>query len=122
MLTVQRCSEPQNTKNGNHYRYEIDTILAQYYNMDIDLVFLSEALHLSEKRVSVIIKSLYGKNFRDVRTEMRIQVAKQLLEQSNLSVSEIAKNVGFNSTRGFLSAFSKFTHLTPSEYKKQISK
>lgn len=118
-LNTQTHPPTPTVKNGNHYRYEIDSILGQYYNTDIDLAVLSEALHLSPKRVSVIIKTLYGKTFRDVRTEMRIHVAKQMLKNSNLSIQEIAKSVGFNSTRGFLSAFSNLMKMTPTEYKKQ---
>ena len=102
---------------GMRYRYEIDSLLAQNYNSDIDLDFLAGKLFLSSKRVAVLIRSLYGKNFSQVKTEMRIQVAKQLLKETDLTVAAIAEKVGYNSTRGFLSAFSKFTGKTPSEYR-----
>ncbi len=118
-LSSQTSPQTQAIKNGNHYRYEIDALIGMYYNTDIDLNFLAKELHLSQKRVSVIIKTLYGKTFRDVRTEMRIRIAKQLLKNTDMSVAEIAKDVGFNSTRGFLNAFSALTQMTPTEYKRQ---
>ena len=99
------------------YRYEIDSLLAQNYNSDIDLDFLAGKLFLSSKRVAVLIRSLYGKNFSQVKTEMRIQVAKQLLKETYLTVAAIGEKVGYNSTRGFLNAFSKLTGNTPSEYR-----
>ena len=102
---------------GARYRYEIDRLLAQNYAKDVDLTFLASELYLSEKRVSVLIKSLYGKSFRRLRAEMRVQVAKQLLTESGLSVAEVGKRVGYNSTRGFLEAFSELTGMTPSEYR-----
>lgn len=104
---------------GMRYRYEIDELLAKNYANDIDLEFLAARLYLSPKRVAVLIRSLYGKSFSSVKTEMRIQVAKQLLRETDLTVAAIGEKVGYNSTRGFLSAFSKFTGKTPSEYRKQ---
>ena len=102
-----------------HYRYEIDTLLAQNYTNNIDLEFLSKELCLSPKRVGVIIKQLYGKSFREVKAEMKIQVAKQLLRETEKTIEEIAKNVGYGSVRGFLAAFLQMTGKTPSVYRKE---
>jgi len=104
-------------KAGMQYRYEIDTLLSQNYAKDIDLAFVAKALYLSPKRISVLIKSLYGKSFRQVKTEMRIQVAKQFLKETKLSVSQIAERVGYKSFRGFLTAFESMTSTTPKQYR-----
>ncbi|MBQ8588501.1 MAG: helix-turn-helix domain-containing protein [Clostridia bacterium] len=117
-----RCTTDIKAASGMQYRYEIDTLLAQNFAGDIDLDFLSKSLYLSPKRVSVLIKSLYGKSFREVRTEMRIQVAKQLLKESELTVNQIAQNVGYSSTRGFLMAFEAHTGCTPTEYRNKNGK
>lgn len=100
-----------------NYRNEVDILINKNYAKDIDLEFLSKALYLSPKRVSVLIKSLYGKSFREVRTEMRIHVAKQLLKESELPVSQIAAEVGYSTLRGFLIAFERMAGCTPSEYR-----
>lgn len=118
----EKHSVSEYKKAGIQYRYEIDTLLSQNYTKDIGLDFLAESLHLSPKRISVLIKSLYGKSFRQVKTEMRIQVAKQLLKESNLTVAQISEKVGYGSTRGFLTAFSLFTGKTPSEYREEKRK
>ncbi len=115
-----RCTEDIKATGGMQYRYEIDTLLAQNFARDIDLEFLSKALYLSPKRVSVLIKSLYGKSFREVRTEMRIQVAKQLLRESELTVSQIAEKVGYSSVRGFFMAFDSLVGCTPTEYRNKV--
>ena len=112
-------AEPEFKKAGIQYRYEIDALLAQNFEKDIGLDFLAKSLHLSPKRISVLIKSLYGKSFRQVKTEMRMQVAKQLLKESGLAVSQISERVGYSSVRGFLTAFSIYTGKTPSEYRRE---
>lgn len=107
------------SKIGMHYRYEVDRLLSQNFSNNIGLDFLSKELCLSPKRVSVIIKQLYGKTFRQVRTEMKIQVAKQLLRETKLPIDEIAEKVGYDSIRGFQAAFMQITGKTPGRYRKE---
>lgn len=104
------------------YRYEMDAVLSRNYSKDIGLEYLAEYFHLSPKRVSALIKSLYGKTFRQVKAEMRIAVAKQLLKESDLTVAEIGEQVGYQSTRGFLAAFMDLTGRTPSQYREEKRK
>lgn len=110
------------SKTGENYGYEIDNLLNRNFSEKIDLDYLAEKLCLSPKRVSVIIKSLYGKSFRQVKTEMKIQLAKQLLRETDLTISQIAQNIGYDSTRGFLTAFSQMTKMTPSQYRESKRK
>ena len=122
---LSMCEKSENLADINQlsgilYRDELDILLAQNFSEEINLDFLADALYLSPKRVSKLIKSLYGKSFRELKTEMRIQVAKQMLKESNLTIDEIGKRVGYNSTRGFLSAFYSLVEMTPSEYRKTI--
>lgn len=118
----EREAEGKESSAPMHYRYEIDRLLSQNYTNNIDLDFLSEKLCLSQKRVGVIIKQLYGKSFREVKTEMKIQVAKQHLRETDSTIEEIAKNVGYGSVRGFLAAFLQMTGKTPSAYRKEKQK
>ena len=112
----QLPTHSQNDPN-TQYRYEIERILAKNYNNNVPLAELAESLYLSPKRLAVIIKSLYGKSFRQLKAEMRIQFAKQLLRESGDTVAKIAQAVGYSSTRGFLLAFFDQTGLTPTEYR-----
>lgn len=119
-LTAQsRNSLPADANGSTLYRYELDVLLSRNYTGDISLESLAEHFHLSPKRVSVMIKSLYGKPFRQVKTEMRIQSAKQLLKESDCTVAEIGRQVGYETTRGFLSAFTALTGKTPSQYRRE---
>ena len=117
-LHIRQRQEYENKPAGNLlYRYEMDAVLSKNYMRDIGLDYLAEYFHLSPKRVSVLVKSLYGKTFRQVKAEMRVAVAKQLLKESDLTVAEIGEQVGYHSTRGFLAAFMDLTGRTPSQYR-----
>jgi len=52
--------------------------------------------------------------------EKRIERAQYLLATTNLSYTEIAENIGFESLSHFSKIFKKVTSLTPGEYKKQM--
>ena len=121
--TLCKNKKQVKTKSTNthsaHYRYEIERILAKNYNNNVPLDELAGSLYLSPKRLAVIIKSLYGKSFRQLKSEMRIQFAKQLLKESDDTVAVIAQKVGYGSTRGFLLAFGEHEGMTPSEYRKE---
>jgi AraC-like DNA-binding protein len=52
----------------------------------------------------------------------RIQQAKLLLQQTDLSISHIGEQVGFNQAAYFTSCFVKATGLTPRTYRQRYSR
>lgn len=57
-----------------------------------------------------------GTSFQDELKYFRSQQAKQLLNNRNLSISEIAFQMGFNDNSAFHKAFKRWTGSTPKEY------
>ena len=101
------------------YKYEIERLLDKYYAQDVKLEFLSEKLYMTPQSITRIISAVYGKSFGELKTELKMRNAKKLLTETDKTVSEIAKEIGYSSTRGFLVAFSKYEGCTPSEYRKE---
>jgi AraC-like DNA-binding protein len=66
--------------------------------------------HLSEK-----FKEVTGINFVDYIARIRVGKARDLLQNSNLRVSEIAFAVGFQSLSQFNRVFKKVTQQSPSQ-------
>lgn len=52
---------------------------------------------------------------------LRVDRAKNILEQSNKTIDEITCDVGYTDTRSFGRLFRKYTSLSPSEYRKRFS-
>ena len=50
---------------------------------------------------------------------IRLKRAAQLLEKSQLSIAEIAYEVGFNNPKYFARTFKKRTGMTPTQYRRQ---
>ena len=63
-------------------------------------------------------KSIYGRTPHQYLTHVRIERAKELLEQE-VSVTEACFAVGFDSLGSFTSLFKRRAGVTPSEYQRQ---
>ena len=101
------------------YKYEIDRLIDAYYTNDVSLDLLSDKLYISTQSIKRIIMSVYGKTFNELKLELKMRNAKRLLRETNLNISEIATETGYSTTRGFLTAFSKYEGTTPTEYRKK---
>lgn len=66
-----------------------------------------------------IFKSITGDTFHNVLNRKRVENACNLLCQTNMSVSEIASQVGFLETKTFCRVFKSVTSKTPSGYRNE---
>ena len=89
------------------------------YN-DINLEKLCNRFYLRKSRLSVLFKELTGKSPMEYFTELKIEEAKKLLREDNLSVSQITFKLNYSSIHNFSRAFKKATGFSPSGYKKSV--
>lgn len=87
---------------------------------DWNIPLLAEKLHIS----TGYFHTLYRKNFGISCTEdlinMRIELAKDYLEHSQLTIYAIATNCGYNNVEHFSRQFKKISGVSPSDYRKQF--
>jgi two-component system response regulator YesN len=79
---------------------------------------LSDYLNLSSQYVSKIFKEEFGVNFVGYLIDKRIDMAKRLLQNINISVREASLKVGYEDANYFSRIFKKHSGLTPKEYQK----
>lgn len=79
---------------------------------------VSSAVGLSSTYFSALFKKEEGEGFARYLTAVRMEKAKVLLRESNASVSEICRRVGYNDLKHFTHNFEKSTGLKPSAYRK----
>jgi len=92
--------------------------IMEHYNEDVCLEVLAEEVKLSPNYFSSLFKKETNMNFSDYLTDVRMQKAKELLQQSNYNISEIAFKVGYSDGRYFSKLFLKTVGLKPAEYRK----
>ena len=91
-----------------------------YLDDQLTLQKLAAQVNLPEKQLSQLINDHAGKHFFDFINQFRIDEAKTLLKDSQLTVLEVLYQVGFNSKSSFYTAFKKETKTTPTDYRKSI--
>ena len=80
---------------------------------------LAEKFHFSVPYCSKLIKSITGKTFSNLLTEIRLQQGEQLLLYSQLSVEDISDKVGYKNPESFIRAFRRLYGDTPSQYRRK---
>lgn len=110
---------------GNLDRVTLDTDnveLAKTWIMsniskNITVKEVADYVHHSPEYFTKLFKKSTGMNIKDYILLKKIEVAKDLLENSNLSVSMIALEVGYSNFSHFTQLFKKLTDTTPTLYR-----
>jgi two-component system response regulator YesN len=94
-------------------------ILQNYSNEHLGLNEIARAMRLSPPYLARLFKKVVGMSVGRYIREVRVSRAKELLETTNLSIIEVALEVGYSDHSHFTKIFRKETGLSPSEYRKK---
>ncbi len=78
---------------------------------------LAERFHYDSTYLGKQLKAATGSSYSQLVTKLKIDQARQLLEQTNLRVETISEQVGYHSADHFTYAFKKNTSISPKEYR-----
>lgn len=90
-----------------------------HYTEDLNLDDIADSIGFSKYHFSRLFKQYTGYTFCAYITHRRIKVAEELLEQPELSITEIALQSGFPSISTFNRVFKQMKNCTPSEYREK---
>ncbi|KRF10049.1 hypothetical protein ASG89_00425 [Paenibacillus sp. Soil766] len=96
---------------------EVLDYIHEHYPEVVSLDVISEVFRMHPANFSKWFKENKGNTFVDYLTKYRMDQAKQLLEQTDLKLTQIAEAVGFQDARYFGQVFKKQVDLTPGEYR-----
>lgn len=110
---------------NNDILHKLETILDNYLNdqnsLELGLPtvqFLSDQLGISPGYLSDVLRSVIGKNTQQYIREKLTEKAKERLASTNLTISEIAYELGFEYPQSFSKMFRSQTGLSPVEFRK----
>lgn len=92
--------------------------IQKHFNEQITMEEVSSEVGLSSAYFSVLFKKAEGEGFAKYLINLRIEEAKRLLRESNASVAEICRSVGYNDLKHFTHTFEKVTGVKPATYRK----
>ena len=107
---------------------KLEAVLDEYFNNETSLTrgiptvqYLSERLNFSPSYLSDMLRSLTGQNAQQHIHNKLIDKAKEKLSITQLSVSEIAYELGFEHPQSFSKLFKTKTNLSPLAFRKSFN-
>lgn len=79
---------------------------------------MAKVCHISQSYFSRLFSKEMGDSFSNYISKLKINWAKELLEESDMSVSQVSDELGFNEPGYFIKIFKKHEGVTPSVYRK----
>jgi AraC-like DNA-binding protein len=112
---------------GHQMLEQLELLFAGYFRDDMagtqglpTVQYFAEKLNLSPKYLSTMLKTITGQTVQQFVHGKLIELAKEKLSITSLSVSEIAYLLGFEHSQSFSKLFKSKTSLTPLEFRKSF--
>lgn len=119
-IFVELCLDRINRSKSTSYRKEIEQVqryIEERFGQDISLQDLSAEVYMNTNYLCTLFKSEVGETIHQYIIRIRMEKAKELLQQSDLKIFEISEKVGYNNTSHFSQAFKKYTGISPVDFK-----
>ena len=122
---LQHALREQNRKTGESEGYQYVIRRAQRYAQehfqDPDISLLSTAQHvgMSAAYFSTVFSQTAGQSFISYLTGLRMDRARELLTGTDMRLTDIAMEIGYNEPNYFSHVFRKTVGMTPKEYRQR---
>lgn len=107
---------------------QLDSFLTAYFNEDNlankgipSVQLIAENLHISANYLSRLLQVLTGQSTKQFIHDKLIEIAKEKLSTTDLSVNEIAYNLGFKHPQSFSKLFKAKIHQTPLAFRQSFN-
>ena len=115
-IVFDNMVKPSQTKSASLITGYIDSHL----NDPINANELAREIHMSKSGIYKCMQKNYGLTPGEFICARRIEKAQELLEESELSISQIADRVGFSDAAYFSRCFKKLKGVSPIKYRSEI--
>lgn len=99
---------------------QVVTYVTEHFAEDMSQQSVAHALGIHVSQVSKIFNSVLGISFTRYVNCMRTEKAQELLENPELTMTEILFQSGFNSQRTFNRVFKEIVGISPKDYRKKV--
>lgn len=97
----------------------LDYITEHALDSEISINGIADYFSISERSVSRILKDNLSKTYKEYISELRLNRACELLEESTLDIQTIARKVGYYNVASFNRLFKQMCGVSPGEYRKK---
>lgn len=100
---------------------KVFSYVSDHFKTEVDLTRAAELVHMTPSAFCHYFKKYTKKTFTQYVNEVRIGYSCKLLMETDLNVSEVGFQSGYNSLSRFNKCFKKITKRTPLNYRKQFN-
>ncbi|MEB2517669.1 DJ-1/PfpI family protein [Pseudomonas sp. YuFO20] len=100
---------------------DVQDYVVEHLKADLSVPILASRAGMSERNFSRTFKAEAGSTPAEFVELARIDAARRLIEDSNVSLKRLADTVGYANTDGFRRAFMRRLGVGPSDYRKRFS-
>ncbi|NMM49909.1 helix-turn-helix domain-containing protein [Marinigracilibium pacificum] len=97
-------------------------ILEENYRRQEGVEFYAEKLFMSSRNLNIISQKILQQSVSEIIETRKLIEAKNLLASTDMNISEIAYEIGYNEKAYFSKVFKKKSGQTPSEFRKEMRK
>lgn len=97
----------------------LDIVEQNLSDADLDVTILADKLNMSRSTLTRKIKVITGKTPLDFIKDIKMQHARQMLENKTATVADVIIALGYSDHKNFTNTFKKTFGMTPSDYLKR---
>ncbi len=102
------------------YIFAAQKIIDENPKIDFKIPDLAQKVGINEFKLKAGFKAMFKMGVHQYRIGVRLQQAKNKLEETDLTIEEIAHRVGFKSRDGFTNAFKKEFKISPRYWRNHL--
>ena len=119
---IDKALSARQGNSGEIRNHHVINLAEQYVkenfcDPNISLISVANHVAMSAAYFSTVFSQTTGQSFISYLTAMRMEKAKELLRSTNMKLSDIALEIGYNEPNYFSHVFRKTTGMTPKEYR-----
>ncbi len=113
-------SYKESKTNKNMYINKAIDFIQVNYSRKISVLELAKFIGLDRKYISKLFKDIVGVTIQDYLISFRINKAKEMMKDKQLSIGDISRSVGYDNPLIFSKIFKKVNGMAPSKYRDSI--
>lgn len=118
-VRTQRIATPTNLDKTKFEKKTLDNYIDTHF-ADVSLTKAAKYFGFNPNYFSNMVKAKTGKSFMDHVDERRMQEARVLLAQPDISLKEVIARVGYSSKSFFYKKFNQYYHMTPAAMREEL--
>ncbi len=117
---IIECSEEKENITSSRLDEILEYLNENYKDPQLTIASIAEKHNVSSSYLSRMFKNLMGKGVLDYLHGLRIEEAKRLMRETNMSIKKISYLLGYYNSITMTRAFRRYEGVTPTDYKNML--